>query len=102
MSQGIDKVADCLPLLPLKDIVVFPQMILPVFVSEDICMRAVEAACAKDRFIFYLHFVVKLIASMNLILSLELQHLRPSMFMMLAQSLQSCVQGNFQMVELKF
>lgn len=52
MSQGIDKVADCLPLLPLKDIVVFPQMILPVFVSEDICMRAVEAACAKDRFIF--------------------------------------------------
>jgi len=52
MSQGIDKVADCLPLLPLKDIVVFPQMILPVFVSEDICMRAVDAACAKDRFIF--------------------------------------------------
>lgn len=52
MSQGIDKVADCLPLLPLKDIVIFPQMILPVFVSEDICMRAVDAACAKDRFIF--------------------------------------------------
>ncbi|RDB36423.1 endopeptidase La [Spirobacillus cienkowskii] len=52
MTQGIDKVADSLPLLPLKDIVVFPQMIIPVFVSEDICMRAVDAACAKDRFIF--------------------------------------------------
>ncbi|WP_161597574.1 endopeptidase La [Fluviispira multicolorata] len=52
MLQGIDKVAESLPLLPLKDIVVFPQMILPVFVAEDICMKAVEAACAKDRFIF--------------------------------------------------
>lgn len=52
MSQGIDKVADCLPLLPLKDIVVFPQMIIPVFISEDICLKAVEAACAKDRFLF--------------------------------------------------
>jgi ATP-dependent Lon protease len=52
MSQGIDKVAYTLPLLPLKDIVVFPHMILPVFVSEEICLRAVEAACAKERLLF--------------------------------------------------
>lgn len=54
MSQGhsLDHVVDTLPLLPLKDVVVFPQMILPVFISEDICLRAVEAACAKERLIF--------------------------------------------------
>jgi ATP-dependent Lon protease len=41
-----------LPLLPLKDIVIFPQMILPVFVSEDICLRAVENALENGKFIF--------------------------------------------------
>ena len=41
-----------LPLLPLKDIVVFPQMILPVFVAEDICLKAVEAAMASGRHLF--------------------------------------------------
>ena len=33
-----------LPLLPLKDIVVFPNMIVPVFVNEDLCVNAVEQA----------------------------------------------------------
>ena len=32
-----------LPLLPLKDIVVFPHMIVPIFVSEELCMNAIEA-----------------------------------------------------------
>ena len=44
-----------LPLLPLKDIVVFPHMIVPVFISEDLCVNAVEEALAGDRKIFYLH-----------------------------------------------
>jgi ATP-dependent Lon protease len=52
MQQGADKFPETLPLLPLKDIVVFPQMILPVFVSEDICLKAVESALAKDRYLF--------------------------------------------------
>ena len=52
MQQGVDKFPDTLPLLPLKDIVVFPQMILPVFVSEDICLKAVESALSKDRYLF--------------------------------------------------
>lgn len=41
-----------LPLLPLKDIVVFPQMIIPVFVAEDICLRAVEAALSSNKLLF--------------------------------------------------
>ena len=41
-----------LPLLPLKDIVVFPNMIVPVFVNEDLCVNAVEQALEGDRKIF--------------------------------------------------
>jgi ATP-dependent Lon protease len=52
MGQGAEMTSEKLPLLPLKDIVVFPQMILPVFVSEDICLKAVESALAKDRLLF--------------------------------------------------
>ena len=40
------------PLLPLKDIVIFPHMIVPVFISEDICISAVEEAMNEDRKIF--------------------------------------------------
>jgi ATP-dependent Lon protease len=43
---------ELLPLLPLKDIVVFPQMIIPVFVAEDICLRAVEAALSSNKLLF--------------------------------------------------
>lgn len=41
-----------IPLLPLKDIVIFPHMIVPVFISESLCVKAVEAALDSDRKIF--------------------------------------------------
>lgn len=47
-----------LPLLPLKDIVVFPNMIVPVFINEDLCVNAVESAMAKQRKIFLSAFKV--------------------------------------------
>ena len=47
-----------IPLLPLKDIVVFPNMIVPVFISEDLCVNAVEDALSKDRKIFLSAFKV--------------------------------------------
>ena len=46
-----EKIPEQLPLLTLKDIVVFPQMILPVFIAEDVCLKAVEAAMAGDKLI---------------------------------------------------
>ena len=52
----VDKVE--LPLLPLKDIVVFPHMIVPVFINEDLCVKAVERALAADRRIFLSAFKV--------------------------------------------
>ncbi len=35
-----------LPVLPLRDIVVFPQMIVPLFVGRDKSVKALEAAMA--------------------------------------------------------
>ncbi|CAA9521809.1 MAG: ATP-dependent protease La Type I [uncultured Sphingomonadaceae bacterium] len=41
-----------LPLLPLRDIVVFPQMIVPLFVGRERSVGALEAAMAGDKRIF--------------------------------------------------
>ncbi|HEV7700239.1 MAG TPA: endopeptidase La [Pyrinomonadaceae bacterium] len=40
-----------LPVLPLRDIVIYPFMIVPLFVSRDRSIRAVEEALSKDRMI---------------------------------------------------
>ncbi len=50
-----DKVTDVpetLPMLPVRDIVVFPYMILPLFVGREASIRSVEEALAKNRLIF--------------------------------------------------
>jgi ATP-dependent Lon protease len=41
-----------LPLLPLRDIVVFPHMVVPLFIGRDKSVAALEAALANDRLIF--------------------------------------------------
>jgi len=41
-----------LPLLPLRDIVVFPQMVVPLFVGRDKSVTALEKAMAGDKDIF--------------------------------------------------
>ncbi|MGA6826611.1 endopeptidase La [Nitrospira sp. NS4] len=46
------EVPDQLPLLPVRDIVVFPYMVLPLFVGRDMSIRAIEAALAGNRMIF--------------------------------------------------
>jgi len=40
------------PVLPLRDIVVFPHMIVPLFVGRDKSVAALEAAMASDKEIF--------------------------------------------------
>ncbi len=40
------------PLLPLRDIVVFPHMVVPLFVGRDKSIAALEAALSFDRLIF--------------------------------------------------
>ena len=38
-----------LPLLPLRDVVVYPYMVIPLFVGRDKSIRALEAAMAADK-----------------------------------------------------
>src|SRR5215472_6450238 len=40
-----------LPLLPLRDIVIYPFMIVPLFVSREKSIRAVDEALGEDRMI---------------------------------------------------
>ncbi len=47
-----------IPLLPLKDLVVFPHMIVPVFINEALCINAVKASMARDSKIFLSAFQV--------------------------------------------
>lgn len=41
-----------MPLLPVRDVVVFPYMILPLFVGRDNSIKAVEEALAGNRIVF--------------------------------------------------
>ncbi|MDB3879737.1 endopeptidase La [Alphaproteobacteria bacterium] len=41
--------ATALPILPLRDIVVFPQMIVPLFVGREKSINALEAVMAEDK-----------------------------------------------------
>src|SRR5688572_33229414 len=45
-------IPDELPLLPIRDVVVYPYMIIPLFVGREPSIRAVNEALAKDRLIF--------------------------------------------------
>ncbi|ALA59934.1 endopeptidase La [Nitrospira moscoviensis] len=49
--QNVD-VPDQLPMLPVRDIVVFPYMVLPLFVGREMSIKAIEAALAGNRMIF--------------------------------------------------
>jgi ATP-dependent Lon protease len=56
MKKGIEKdllsLPETLPLLPVRDIVVFPYMVLPLFVSREKSIKSLEEALSKDRLIF--------------------------------------------------
>jgi len=45
------EVPETLPLLPVRDIVVFPHMVLPLFVGREISVKAIEEALAGNRMV---------------------------------------------------
>jgi ATP-dependent Lon protease len=45
------KIPDALPVLPLRDIVIFPFMIVPLYVSREKSIKAVDQALADNRMI---------------------------------------------------
>lgn len=53
-DQDLDKIVipEAVPVLPVKDVVLFPSVILPLFVGRESSIAAVDAALEKDRLIF--------------------------------------------------
>ena len=51
VSEDQIKIPDVLPILPLRDIVIFPFMIVPLFVSRERSIKAVDQALAENRMI---------------------------------------------------
>ncbi|WP_447553112.1 endopeptidase La [Vreelandella sp. EE22] len=48
MQQNADQ-TQCLPMLPLRDVVVYPQMVIPLFVGREKSIQALEAAMEADK-----------------------------------------------------
>jgi ATP-dependent Lon protease len=49
---SIEHIPKEMPLLPVRDIVVFPYMVLPLFVGRELSIKAIEAALSSNRLIF--------------------------------------------------
>jgi ATP-dependent Lon protease len=50
-TQEPPQIPDALPVLPLRDIVIFPFMIVPLYVSRDRSVKAVDSALSDNRMI---------------------------------------------------
>ncbi|MBU2623793.1 MAG: endopeptidase La [Proteobacteria bacterium] len=46
------KIPEIMPLMPVRDVVIFTDMLLPLFVGREKSVRAVEEAVRKDGFLF--------------------------------------------------
>ena len=52
-DDNIDaEIPDILPLMPVRDVVVFTDMVLPLFVGREKSVRAVQEAVAKEGYLF--------------------------------------------------
>jgi ATP-dependent Lon protease len=54
MDQEKDQyeIPEILPMLPVREIIIFPYMILPLFVSREKSINAIEEALSRERLIF--------------------------------------------------
>jgi ATP-dependent Lon protease len=51
-EKDLLSIPETLPLLPVRDIVVFPYMVIPLFVSRERSVKSLEESIARDRLIF--------------------------------------------------
>ncbi|WP_416370936.1 endopeptidase La [Trichlorobacter lovleyi] len=51
MAEEELRIPELLPLLPIRDVVVYPFMIIPLFVGREMSIKAVDQALAGDRMI---------------------------------------------------
>ncbi|STX49709.1 ATP-dependent Lon protease [Legionella hackeliae] len=52
MSDENEEVTSLLPVLPLRDVVVYPHMVIPLFVGREKSIKALEAAMVDNKQIF--------------------------------------------------
>jgi len=51
-SEDVSSFPEEMPLLPLRDVVLFPYMVVPILVMRESSIGALQAALVRDRFIF--------------------------------------------------
>ena len=49
MSEVIEEQLSSIPVLPLRDVVVYPHMVIPLFVGREKSIKALEAAMENDK-----------------------------------------------------
>ncbi|HBF09363.1 MAG TPA: endopeptidase La, partial [Gammaproteobacteria bacterium] len=52
MSESKTEAQISLPLLPLRDVVVYPNMVMPLFVGRELSIAALDAAMGSNKQIF--------------------------------------------------
>ncbi len=50
-DDGETRIPDVMPMMPVRDVVIFTDMLLPLFVGRGMSVRAVEEAVSKDSFL---------------------------------------------------
>ena len=50
-NESYEKIPDILPMMPVRDIVIFTDMLLPLFIGREKSVRAVEESVKKDNFL---------------------------------------------------
>ena len=48
-TSEVSQHLQAIPVLPLRDVVVYPHMVIPLFVGRDKSIKALEAAMAADK-----------------------------------------------------
>ncbi|MFO7753926.1 MAG: endopeptidase La [Desulfobacteraceae bacterium] len=51
-EDDLDNIPLTLPMMPVRDVVVFPDMLLPLFVGRDKSIKAIEESSTRGRYIF--------------------------------------------------
>ncbi|MDE0343023.1 MAG: endopeptidase La [Deltaproteobacteria bacterium] len=51
-DRPVSEIPDIIPLLPIRDIVIYPYMMIPLFIGRELSINAVNEALERDRHIF--------------------------------------------------
>ena len=52
LEKEILNLPETLPVIPVRDIVIFPYMVLPLFITREKSIKSLEEALSRDRLVF--------------------------------------------------